>query len=80
MEEKHKPVHEVKIGVIKAAIWEYQNASGVWHNVTISRVYDEGQACRDLLCLGRDDLLVVAKAADLAHTWIVENQKREPTE
>lgn len=38
-EGKAKPVHEVRLGRIKAAIWANETENGVRHNVTISRLY-----------------------------------------
>ncbi len=69
---KDKPIHEVRIGAVKAAIWRNDTASGVRYNVTCSRIYkdrDEDQ-WRSTDSFGRDDLLVLGKVADLAHTWI----------
>jgi hypothetical protein len=79
--EKNKtPVHEVRIGGIKAAIWENGSGKSVWHNVTLCRIYRDGDAWKTSASFGRDDLLVLAKVADQAHSWIVENQRKEPTE
>ena len=70
----NKPVAEVRIGAVKAAIWPNQTESGaVRYNVTFSRIYkgDDGK-WKSTSSFGRDDLLVVAKVADLAHTRIFE--------
>lgn len=71
----NKPVHEVRFGRIKAAIWENETQNGaVRHNVTFQRIYrdDAGQwGTSD--SFGRDDLPLLAKVADLAHTWIFQN-------
>jgi len=69
---KKRPVHEVRIGSIKAAVWQNSGPSGSWHAVTIERLYKEGDAWKTSGSFGRDDLLVVAKVSDLAHSWIVE--------
>ncbi len=67
----NRPVHEIRLGRIKAAIWENPTESGTRHNVTISRLYkDDRQQWRDSTSFGRDDLPLVAKVSDLAHTWI----------
>ncbi len=68
--EKNRPVHEVRLGRIKAAIWENDTQNGTRHNVTVSRLYKDGDAWKDSTSFGRDDLPLVAKVADLAHTWI----------
>lgn len=68
--EKARPVHEVRIGRIRAAIWENDTQNGTRHNVTISRLYKDGDAWKDSASFGRDDLPLVAKVSDLAHSWI----------
>lgn len=72
-----RPVHEVRLGRIKAAIWENSTDSGVRHNVTLSRIFKDGDQWRDSTSFGRDDLPLVAKVSDLAHTWIFENAQQE---
>lgn len=71
--EKPKPVHEVRLGRIKAAIWRNDTEAGVRHNVTISRLYKDGDSWKRSDSFGRQDLPLVAKVADLAHTWIFEH-------
>ena len=68
----NRPVHEIRLGRIKAAIWANITENGVRHNTTFSRLYRDGDEWKDSDSFGRDDLLLVAKAADLAHSWICE--------
>jgi hypothetical protein len=65
-----KPVHEIRMGRIKAAIWENSTDNGVRHNVTVTRLYKDGDAWKDSTSFGRDDLPLVAKVVDKAHSWI----------
>ena len=74
---KVKPVHEVRLGRIKAAIWRNDTPNGSLYNVTIVRLYKDGNQWKDATSFGRDDLPLVAKVADLVHTWIF-NQAQEP--
>ncbi len=69
---KQKPVHEVRIGRIKAAIWENETQNGSVFNVTISRLWKDGSQWRDSASFGRDDLPLVAKVADRVHSWIFD--------
>ena len=73
-----KPVHEIRLGRIRAAIWENQTDNGSRYNVTISRLYKDGDQWKDSTSYGRDDLLLLAKVADKVHTWIFEQRKRPP--
>lgn len=72
---KARPVHEVRLGSIKAAIWENQTEKGVRHNVTLRRLYRQDGQWKDSDSFGRDDLLLLAKIIDQAHTWIHEQSE-----
>lgn len=85
-EKKQRPVHEIRIGRVRAAIWENETENGTFHNVTISRLYknDKGK-WNDSGSFGRDDLPLVAKVCDQVHSWIFEqaaekNEANRPTE
>jgi hypothetical protein len=67
-----KPVHEIRLGAIKAAIWANDTQNGVRHNATFQRLYKDGDEWRTSDSFGRDDLPLVAKVADMAHTWIFQ--------
>ncbi len=87
---KNRPVHEIRLGAIRASIWENAVGDGIRHNVTLSRIYRDGDQWKNSESFGRDDLLVVAKAADRAHSWICDqraaaaaeasNRSRDPRE
>ena len=69
----NKPVHELRLGRVKAAIWENDTTSGVRHNVTLQRIYRDGETWKTSDSFGRDDLPLVLKVADMAHTWIFQH-------
>jgi hypothetical protein len=72
---KQKPVHEIRLGRIKAAIWENETQNGSLYNVTLSRLYKDGDDWKDSTSFGRDDLPLVVKVADLCHTWIFTRKR-----
>jgi len=74
---KQKPVHEIRLGAIKAAIWENETTVGTRHNVTFSRLFKDDEGWKQTESFGREDLLLVAKVADQAHSWIFEQTQRE---
>lgn len=71
----NRPVHEIRLGRIRAAIWANPTETGVRHNVTLCRLYkdDKSGEWRDSQSFGRDDLPLVMKVADLAMLWIYEH-------
>ena len=74
---KTKPVHEIRLGALKAALWKNNTESGVRFNVTFSRLYKDGDEWLSTDSFGRDDLLLLGKVADLAHTWIHDQKDEE---
>ena len=75
-----KPIHEVRLGLIKAAIWQNQTRVGERHNVTLTRLYRNGDVWKESTHFGRDDLLLAAKVLDLAHSWIYQQDRAERAE
>ncbi len=69
-----RPTHEVRFGSVRAVIWDNITADMMRYNVTISRSYKDGDEWKRTEHFGRDDLLLVAKAADHAHSWICEQR------
>lgn len=70
--DKTRPIHEIRLGRIKAAIWVNETQTGTRHNVTLQRIYRDGEQWKSTDSFGRDDLPLVGKVADLAHSWIFE--------
>ena len=67
-----KPVAAVRTGAIKAAIWKNEAGNFTRHNVTLQRLYKDGEDWKTTQSFGRDELLLLAKVADLAHSRIYE--------
>lgn len=66
-----QPVHEIRMGAVKAAVWQNESDHGVRHNVTFQRLYkDEEDEWQSTSSFGRDDLPLLSKVADAAFTWI----------
>ena len=67
-----KPVADLRIGAVKATIWENEVGGITRNNVTFLRLYrDEGQ-WKTTHSFGFKNLLTLAKLADQAHTLIAE--------
>lgn len=80
---KARPVKVIRIRNIRGNIWANRAQSGrTFHSVTIDRLWkDEDELgegnqvvkrgeWHQSSSFGADDLLIVAKVADLCHTWI----------
>ena len=74
-----KPVDEIRIGRVKATIWRNGPDEQPRHNVTFGRLYKEADQWKTTQSFGRNDLLVLAKVADQAHSRIFAlPQEEEP--
>ena len=61
---------------IRAAVWMNETEQGTRYNATLTRLYKDGEGnWRTSESFGRDDLLLVAKVCDLAHTWVSEQMQ-----
>ncbi|MCC6232334.1 MAG: hypothetical protein IT580_06795 [Verrucomicrobiales bacterium] len=78
-----KPAAEIRLGSLKAAIWKNDTEAGVRYNTSFCRFYRDGEQWKTSDYFGREDLLLLAKVADQAHTWIHaqlrENAPSSPT-
>jgi len=75
--KKQKPIHEVRLGHIKAAVWKNETEAGVRYNATFSRLYKDGDDWKSTDSFGRDDLLLLSKVADTTHSWIFARSQEE---
>jgi hypothetical protein len=76
MSSKERPFHEVRFGSVKAAIWRNESDLGVRYSVTFERLYRSDQGWNSSTSFGRDELLLLAKVADKAHSFIHQQSER----
>jgi hypothetical protein len=75
---KEKPIREIKMGSVRAAIWQNALENGrVMYSVTFSRLYKEDGSWRDSTSFGRTELPLVARAAEMALDWIYSQPSGE---
>lgn len=67
---KNRPVHEIRYGSVKVVIWKNQTQNGHMFNVTAARLFRDGDKWKEASSFGQDELLVLAKALNDAHSWI----------
>jgi hypothetical protein len=71
---KDRPVHKIRLGSVKACVWKNDSPTGPRFNTTFARLYKDEQEWKTTESFSRDDLLVLAKVADHAHSWISEQK------
>src|SRR5437870_167705 len=68
---KQRPAQTIRYGRLKATVWRQESDKGPWYSVALARTYrDQAGNWQSSGSFGRDDLLVLAKLADQAHSWI----------
>jgi hypothetical protein len=59
---KTKPIHEIRLSSIKAAVWKNETDAGARYNTSFSRLYKDGENWASADTFGRDDLLLLAQS------------------
>ena len=70
----NKPVHQIRLSAIRAAIWLNlsEKTGDQWFTVTVTRSYKDKEQLKDTNTFRRDDLPIVSKVVEMAYTWIWE--------
>tara|TARA_R110000744_G_scaffold355384_1_gene461907 strand:+ start:12009 stop:12401 length:393 start_codon:yes stop_codon:yes gene_type:complete len=76
---KPTPIDHIRFGAINAAIWANQTDSGTRYGITFERLYRDPESgkWKSSQSFNRDDLLIIAKVADQAHSRVYELQTLE---
>jgi hypothetical protein len=71
MSDSKKPAAKVTLHPVSAAIWRNQNPNGVFYSVTFERSFkDDAGKWQSSSTFNGNDLLLLAKVADQAHSEI----------
>ena len=80
MANNNKPVHQIRLSAIRAAIWlnRSRRTGESWFTVTVTRSYRDKEELKDTTTFRRDDLPIVSKVLEMAYTWIWEQSAPKP--
>ena len=80
-EAANRPVQTVRYGAVRAAIWrnvlDNGNATRPMYRVTFGRLYRDANEWKESASFGCDDLLLLGKVANEAHTWITKQRSAD---
>ena len=78
----NKPVHQIRVSAIRAAIWinASEKTGETWFTVTVTRSYRDKEQLKDTSTFRRDDLPIVSKVVEMAYTWIWEQSAPSDSE
>lgn len=66
----NKPVHEIKQGRIRAAIWINEGKNGTRHTVTLQRLYKQEGTWKRATSFYADDVPLLTQVLAEAQGWI----------
>ena len=66
------PVHKIRVGMMTGAVWS--NQYGLSASFQKSYKPKDSNEWKTTTFFGPNDVLALAKCADLAHTWMLENK------
>ncbi len=72
----HRPIRTIRMSRVRAAIRANHTDTGVLYRTTFERIYkpDGEDQWKSSDSFGPDDLLLLAKVANEAHTWILRQR------
>lgn len=72
------PAHKIRFGNLQVTIWRNAGENGTWYTAVPSRSFKTGDdAWKDSKQLRLDDLLMMSKLLDQAHTYIANQMKAD---
>lgn len=77
--KQNKPVKECRLGRVKAVVWANESDNGTRFSVQLRRIFkrDGSEEWEQTDSFNRDDLPLVAKVADQAHSFIFEQAQQD---
>ncbi len=78
MSDNNRPAGKINLYPVSAAIWRKETDKGVFYSVTFEKTYkDSSGKWQSTSSFSESDLLLVAKAANLAHDEIQDHHRRD---
>ncbi len=68
----NKPIHEIKEGRVRAAIWANDGKNGTRHTVTLQRLYKQEGTWKRATSFYADDVPLLTTVLTEAQRWISE--------
>jgi len=76
-DKSKKPVEKFRDGGVEVAVWRNESEKGTMYTVTHRRSYKQGDEWHESDSYGKDDILVLRKQLDLAHSWILNELQQQ---
>ena len=74
-DEKKKPVHQEKLGRVRASIWANKTERGLLYSVTLSRSFKKGTEWKNSSSFSREDFPLIARLLEASERWMLSAPK-----
>lgn len=72
-----RPIHEIKLGRIRAVIWRNESENRKpWFNATAGRLYKKNGEWKETSSYGSEDCLVASEALKMAWRWMMSRKQQ----
>ena len=70
------PIHELRMGRIKACVWDNETPNGIRSSVTVARLWkDDQDNWKESSSFGREELPLVQHVLERAYEWLYDRPK-----
>lgn len=76
MTKQNEPKHEIRVGAVKAAIWESDGGKGPFHTVTFNRLYKTDKGWRRSQSFSGRELDALKSTLEQATAWIHDHEPK----
>ena len=73
---KTQPAHQIRSRSIKAALWKNETDKGTFYNITLERLYKDGEVWKSASSFGIGDTGDIEAVLKQAREWVA-NQSQE---
>lgn len=73
--EKQKPIHEIKLGAVRASVWKNESETRQpFYSVALGRLYKTGDDWKTSSSFGEKDFPLLVHVIEDVRTWLEANK------
>ena len=71
---KTQPAHQIRSRSVKAALWKNETDKGTFYNITLERLYKDGEVWKSASSFGIGDISDIESVLKQAREWVQAQQ------
>ena len=75
-----KPANQIRMGQLKATIWENEGAKGKFYSATIVRLYRTDAGWKETHSFSRSQIALLGELTKRVHDWMQDHETRQDRE